>query len=156
LKKQKILVLCFLLILGWSCRTQIVFDESEIKEISIGDKTLYLDLVIGKGESKEATLKAPISIAVDADGNVYAVDENNRGVFHYSSSGDFIRRLELKTESWRTFRPTNIAVASEGTIFLMDVHLRNRWKKRIHFILPIGKNFFIQGYTRFFPQFCRM
>jgi len=153
LKKQKILVLCFLLILGWSCRTQIVFDESEIKEISIGDKTLYLDLVIGKGESKEATLKAPISIAVDADGNVYAVDENNRGVFHYSSSGDFIRRLELKTESWRTFRPTNIAVASEGTIFLMDVHLRNRWKKRIHFISPLGKIFSSRDIPGFFRNF---
>lgn len=136
MKKNIISVFGFLviLILWWGCRAQITLDESEINEIILGDRTLHLVAVIGGGESKEATLKAPISLAVDVNENIYVVDGQKRGVFIYSPSGDFIRKLDLKTESDSTFSPMFISIDPEGNIFLMDVHTRKKWKRRIHYI----------------------
>jgi hypothetical protein len=140
MKKHFILVLGFFvcLIISIGCHTHISLHEESIKEIHIGKKIFHLNSIIGKETSKDSVLIAPISMAVDTNRNIFIVDGKKPGLIQYSSSGNFVKRIVLKTESKRLFRPTALEIDPEGNLILMDVHIKRRWKKRIHIVSPRG------------------
>lgn len=146
----KVIVFFVFLIMGSGCYryAHISLYEDALKEIQLGERVLHLNFIIGK-ERKIA----PVSMTVDANGNIYILDEKKQGLFQYSSSGSFKKRIELKTESAKVFSPKSVAINSNDNIILMDVHKRMRSKKRIHLISLTGDTLVTKELLYYYSDF---
>lgn len=87
--------------------------------------TYQLVTVLTEINREFGRLQKPSDVAIDADGHIYIVDTNKRGVIKYNAAGTFIELWTAPEES-RLRHPTHIALAN-GTAYVSD-----RYEAKIH------------------------
>ncbi len=84
----------------------VVFDEDYKPKFSFGDNVL----------------KTPVFIAVNKGGQVYITDRALKGIFVFSSNGNFIKKLKLAEIS----NPLGVAVDDQDNIYITDTGHQHR------------------------------
>jgi len=76
---------------------------------------------IGYGSSSHGPLANPADVAVDASGNIWAVDKGNNRIVEYNEAGEFIREAGgLGSAGGKLSSPSGIAIDSAGNLDVTD------------------------------------
>ena len=76
---------------------------------------------VGSASASHGSLGLPTDAAVDAKGNIWAVDQSNNRVVEYNEDGEFVRELGgLGSSGGKLSKPSGIAVDSFGLIDVTD------------------------------------
>lgn len=81
---------------------------------------------VGQPGSGDGELSMPVALDVDADGNVYVVDQMNARVLKYNSRGDYVQQFGARGDTPGTFfRPKGVAVDRKGRVYVVDAIFEN-------------------------------
>lgn len=76
---------------------------------------------LGYGSQSHAGLKNPSDVAVDASGNVWAVDKGNNRIVEYNEAGEFLREAGGSgSTGGKLSSPSGVAIDSSGNIDVTD------------------------------------
>jgi DNA-binding beta-propeller fold protein YncE len=75
----------------------------------------------GTSGSGDGQFVRPASLAVDASGNVFVVDEGNNRIQKSDSNGNFLTKWGTTgTDNGQFEEPTGIALDSSGNVYVVD------------------------------------
>jgi RHS repeat-associated protein len=98
---------------------------------------------IGVGSSSHSAVSKPADVAVDAAGNIWAVDRGNNRIVEYNEAGEFLREAgSLGSTGGKLSSPSAIAIDSAGNLDVTDT-ANNRvaqFSSTGTFIAVIGSN----------------
>jgi len=75
---------------------------------------------IGYASQSHTPLKSPSDVAVDASGNVWAVDKGNNRIVEYNEAGEFLREAGGGSGAGKLSAPSAIDVDSNGNVWIAD------------------------------------
>jgi RHS repeat-associated protein len=76
---------------------------------------------VGGASGSQTSLNLPTDAVVDAEGNIWTVDQGNNRVVEYNEAGEFLRELGgLGSSGGKLNKPSGIAIDSYGSIVVTD------------------------------------
>ncbi|HIE02656.1 MAG TPA: 6-bladed beta-propeller, partial [Thiotrichaceae bacterium] len=78
---------------------------------------------LGKGKfgARNGELKAPFSLAIDVNNNLYVADTYNHRIQHFTTDGDYVNQWGRQSDDNCRFNvPTSVATDNQGNLYVLD------------------------------------
>ncbi|TET95049.1 MAG: hypothetical protein E3J29_07505, partial [Dehalococcoidia bacterium] len=99
-------------------------------------------LIIGRGGDVPGAFSAPSGLAVDAGGNLYALDSGNGRILKFSPDGRFLKATGATGGGEGEFnQPVDLALDGQGNVYVVDTwnHRVQKFDADLNFITSWGK-----------------
>lgn len=93
-----------------------------MSDITIGNKKLIFDLILGTGPSPENKFKYPYSMAIDKQGRILVADRGNRRIQVFNQDGSYATTIGRTAPSkLRLTYPKAVAVDGNNRVYVGDI-----------------------------------
>lgn len=118
--KKVLYCVCFIIALSFSSFKAIAWEETDLPVFA-----MRLGLEIG-GNFQDGRFNYPAEVAVDTDGKVYVQDIENNRIQIFSSSGQFLSKINtFGDKEWQFAGLGDIALDSQNNLYAIDVQGEN-------------------------------
>ncbi|MCX6563055.1 MAG: hypothetical protein NTU60_05555 [Candidatus Aminicenantes bacterium] len=114
-------ILNFLLLINHSVINFVPVQNSGNQKINFSTFSLDKNLALGINSKKNSTFKAPVSLAVDKNGNIYILDREISRIPIYSQSGEFIKVIGNRKNGKELYsKALDLSFNEKDDLFLLD------------------------------------